>query len=244
MGFNIFQQNTLVDPSSMMDNFYHIGEGDMLPRGGTSLSSTSGVYDLGNNDNKYAEIHVQNVNISGELSSAWNLISRTELANTSMLIEIADLSGDTDEIYNIIFRGVIGTAGASGLIYMSVGGSTGSIITGTNYGYQTLNATGTTVVASRSTTNAGFVIGRHSTGITTSSELVFADVYLYAKTGNERMTIADSLNNASGDYVPQTYLVGGILSDTTATITSIKFWGAGASTTFYTGTIIEVWSKR
>ena len=237
MSFHIFAKNTLVDPSAMNDNFKHVGEGDMLPRGGLTLTATDAVYDLGSSDYKWAEIHCQSATTYGELQNTWNLISRIELTTTALVIEVSNLNGDTDEIYNIIFRGVVITTTANSRIHLHLNGDSVG-----NYGFQYLLGNAATITALRDVAEAGMLI--NFAIVTTTNTRMFSDCYLYAKTGNERLCISEAVSDEDGRFARYNWVVGSIWNNTSDTVTSIKISGVVASTTFGTSSVLEIWSKR
>lgn len=58
MAFTILTNGTTISASVLNDNFYHIGQGDLLPRGGVSLTAETGQHDLGSSGNKWRSIYV------------------------------------------------------------------------------------------------------------------------------------------------------------------------------------------
>ncbi len=239
MAFTIFQKYTLVDPDEVNDNFYHIGDGDLMPRGGLSLTVTDSVYDLGNADTRYSEIHVNDVNITGELSESWNLVGREVLSATAATLSISDLDGENSEFFHIIARAVCGSTSTQ-LLRMAVGDTTSNIITSSNYSQVGIMSTNDTTTVSYITGTSGFILGRND-GVTTTS-VIFSDAYLYAKTGQDRMLISNSINGADGNYGGTNRFDGSILTNTTTPINAVIIWLVGRS--FETGTTLEIWSRK
>ena len=236
MPFTTFTKNTTISAAEITGNFDHIGAGDMLPRGGTSLSPTTGVYNLGSDSFKWNDIFATNLNITGELSQCINLIAETTLSATASNIEFTGLNGDTDVIY--FLRTFIHAATTTNYIIYSL------IFNGdsaTNYGIQTLAGRNVTPSANRGTGQN--YIEYNITGYDTITSIeAWNETIIYAKTGNERLTI-DEHSWGGGTLISDIALYGGIWNNTTATITSIKIYGSAVNA-MGAGTNIQLWAKR
>lgn len=73
MAFSIFTSGAS-DADAVNANFYHIAQGTRLPRGGTSLDPTTGIYDVGSGTYKWNSFFVNslscaNLNITGSFTS-------------------------------------------------------------------------------------------------------------------------------------------------------------------------------
>ena len=228
MAFTIFYPDTTVSAADMNANFQHIGNGNWLPRGGSSLDATTGVYDLGSASYPWNNVYIHTLNVSGySNTNSWNMVSSVTLSSTATSIEFTGLSGDVLRITgNILFSspGTL-TTGADYFFYFN-GDS------GTNYGETgRYNATGTLYLA-KDTSTAGFALGAYTLG---SSSFEYM---LYSRTGGERMALAKYCLVRQNGEINIDFQTALIWNNTSATITSFKFSG---SFPFDPGTAIQVW---
>jgi hypothetical protein len=49
------------DADELMSDFYHVAQGDLLPRGGTTFTPTTGVYDLGSSAYRWNRMYVNEI---------------------------------------------------------------------------------------------------------------------------------------------------------------------------------------
>ena len=237
MAFHIFQANTLVDPSAVMDNFYHVGEGHLLPRGGTSLDATTSVYDIGTSDAKWKEIHIMDAYVNGTVYNSWNLITRYVLPSATNRIAITGLNGDSDILYHVVMRAVL-TAPSTQSLWMAINQDTGG-----TYGYKdTIYVAGGAPTAYRDSTFSVY-IGPQGGGTAPADSVTFYDAYIYAATGVERAILSNITGQADEKYIYFRMRMGTTWNDTTNTITSLIFWGVTA-TSFGVGTTIDIWALR
>lgn len=61
MSFTIITNSTTISATELNNNFYHIGQGDLLPMGGVSLTAETGQHDLGSSGNKWRSIYVNEI---------------------------------------------------------------------------------------------------------------------------------------------------------------------------------------
>lgn len=61
MSFTIITNSTTISATELNNNFYHIGQGDLLPMGSVSLTAESGQHDLGSNGNRWRTIYVNEI---------------------------------------------------------------------------------------------------------------------------------------------------------------------------------------
>lgn len=237
MPFTIFQKYRKIDATEMNDNFYHCFQGDWLPRGGVSLTATTGVYDLGSDVYRWNNVYVQNLEITGELPRCFNLIDETTLTDTATTIDITGLNGDTDEIYIIQYRITHDNIPASAT-QLRLGLNEDSA---TNYGYQRLRANGAVIDASRSTLQNAMNLALMRT-FTSTTYFTSGEIILFSKSGNERVAISDCARGISDDYMEGIRLGGSVWDNTIDTLTSLQFyWNSGSMATY---TNIKVWAKR
>ena len=105
MAFTTFVSGTAADADEVMANFYHIAQGDRLPRGGTSLDPTNSVYNIGATATTWAGLHCvnfdcTNIEITGSITSdsVKHVLISSTVTNTSS-IEITGLQGDSEKEY-------------------------------------------------------------------------------------------------------------------------------------------------
>ena len=236
MPFTTFTKNTTISAAEITGNFDHIGAGDMLPRGGTSLSPTTGVYNIGSDSFKWNDVFATNINITGELSQCINLIAETTLSVTASNIEFTGLNGDTDVIY--LIRAYIVATTTALEIYAIFNNDSATA----SYGWQYLIGYGTAVGAGRFTTWDGISL-TYTGSDTTTSNLAYSESIIYAKTGNERLVIVESIDMCDATYIGRIVVKGAIWNNTTSTITSLKILNSGG-VNFAAGTNIQLWAKK
>ncbi|MDY6888129.1 MAG: hypothetical protein SVV88_10915, partial [Pseudomonadota bacterium] len=61
MSLTTFVSSTLTDAIEINDNFKHVGQGNLLPMGGSGLDNTTSVYDLGSSTYKWNNLFVNNI---------------------------------------------------------------------------------------------------------------------------------------------------------------------------------------
>jgi hypothetical protein len=229
MPFTIFQHSTAAHASEVNDNFYHIGQGDVLPRDGNSLTVIDSTYDLGSSTFKWNNIYANKTYLYGNMYDAMNLISEVTLTVTSSVIDITGLNGETDEIYEIIFNGV---GYATGTAYMFPNADSQT----NNYGYQYFMAISTAIVAARSMSNLGIYVGRYLyETITTKFSKSYLRIY---SNNNIKLILNTEARQIDNSYIGN-MVKWGFIWNNSATLTSLKFTGY-----FNPGTNVQIWAKR
>jgi hypothetical protein len=229
MPFTIVYKGQTISAADFNDNFYHIAQGDFLPRGGNSLEATTGVYDLGSVSYKWNNVHVQNVNLNGELQGAMNLISEVTLTTTSTVIEFTGLNGETDQIYEIIVNGIAYATGTSRL-YLN------SDSTANNYGYQYIFIKDVSISAQRLSTISGIGI---LTNVYDTITAGYGKNKIICYANNTIKLLLSDRNDSVGDtYIRDMYKLSWVWNNS-ATLTSLKFTGH-----FDPGTNIQLWALR
>lgn len=61
MSFTIITNSTTISATELNNNFYHIGQGDLLPMGGVSLTAETSQHDLGSSGNRWRSIYVNEI---------------------------------------------------------------------------------------------------------------------------------------------------------------------------------------
>lgn len=231
MSFTIAKKGALISSTETNDNFQFIADGNLLPRTGDSLAANDATNDLGTSVFTWQDIHVQNIDVQGSITSTWKMIAETTLSALASKVEFTGLSGDTDEIYNIQIKGVKSTAGTyTGRIHFN--GDTAN-----SYGLQFIRANGGAVDSARSITRNGIdiIINR---GSSTSQ----GEAWIYAKSGNER-TVLNTYNDAGIlTSILSIKVEGNIWNNTTDEMTTMAIQTTAGS--MGTGTNIQIWAKR
>jgi hypothetical protein len=227
--FTIFQNSTTAYANQVNDNFYHFADGNLIPRGGVSLTATDSVYDLGSSTYRWKTTYINSVNLVNDLHPAMNLISEVTLTVTSSVIDITGLNGEADEIYEIIFNG-IGYATETAYMFPNADSQTN------NYGYQYFMATSTAIVAARSMSNLGIYVGRYLYETITTK---FSKSYLRIYSNNNIKLILNTEARQIGNSYIGNMVKWGFIWNNSATLTSFKFTGY-----FDPGTNVQIWAKK
>ena len=61
MAFTILENGVTISATVLNDNFYWIGQGDLLPMGGTTLTPETGQHNLGSSANKWRSVYVNEI---------------------------------------------------------------------------------------------------------------------------------------------------------------------------------------
>jgi hypothetical protein len=237
MAYNWIVLSTTTDATEVNANFQEVGSGSRLPTliTDTGAFNTTSVYDLGSSTYRWGTVYANNIDVSGTVSNTWNRIAVSDINSATNSIEFTGLDGDTDIMYNIICRFVRTENTATSYELIFNGDSSGS------YGYQELNAQATAITAARLTSLTSIEIAETVNQSTPSYS--FSDTLIYAKTGFERLCLIDVLAEGTGTYVLKNQFRGGIWSDSSSTITSIKIYG-NTTTAIGVGSYVELWARR
>jgi hypothetical protein len=211
MPFTIFTNSTTAFANEVMDNFYHIADGDRLPRGAGSMTAIDSTYNLGSSANKWKNLYANNLNLYGDIDSTTLLTKVAQVTfstNTSSSdFTISGLNGDNADLYFSAHISINGTD----TVYMYFNNDTG-----TNYSFKSLFVDNANLTNNTSSS----AVNGFSCFSTFTTRFVFSGE-IFSKTGVERVI---KLNSNFGHifYV-------GVWSNTSATITSIGFYTAGAN---------------
>ena len=94
MSYNPFSHSTMTDADTIIDNFYHIGQGDILPMRSATLSYIDSMEDLGGSSDPWKNVYCHDISISDTIR-----------ADDSIFLEI----------YNVIFTGIASDFNVTGL---------------------------------------------------------------------------------------------------------------------------------
>jgi len=221
--FNIFVNGTLADATQVMQNFYHVGQEDRLPMGGSSLDPTTSVFDLGEDNYIWQNTFCNTLYVYDSISASnvWIQQGSIEVTTPTDRIEITGLNGDASNAFliDVIFR--TSTTGSSQLNMYINGDSSASY----SY-YRTAFSSGT---------SAGGVLSGQSTMIVCnqtffdsggSDRLSTARMKLSTKSGRTRIAHIEETNDirpSVGGLDIKNYYTQYTWSNTTDTITSLVF---------------------
>jgi hypothetical protein len=250
MSFTIFKKDNYIVATEIMDNFYYIGQGHLLPYDGTSLTAIDSTYDLGEDDTRWNYIIADELNINkgGECDRSFTLYGEVEITTTTVSLEISGLSGDTDEIYFLTFHHLMDPTTSSKFqnIYMFFNNDSVS-----NY-YTGYYIRGFSTALATTFSNTGFIrVFDFATSLGQSGS-IGASLYI-----NGFITCNSSFTTAwtgwSADYIGtggSAYAYSrsyGTWSSGNTELTTINFWGdtgvsAGVAY-FLTGSSLKIWKK-
>jgi hypothetical protein len=102
MSFTKFKSNDLIDPTKVNANFYHVGQGNLLPAEGNDLANTTGSADIGGNSNKWRRIRIRDFPNS-DIKGSVQLIAESVIAagDTAVAITFANILSSLYSYYII-----------------------------------------------------------------------------------------------------------------------------------------------
>ena len=243
--YTSFIKLTTISADDMNNNFNHCFAGDWLPLSGATLTTdTTETLDIGSQTDAWNTLYCNNLNIDGEVSQCFNMIAEVTLSAPASDIEFSGLNGDQDEVYIINTRIHANTTTSYILYSYLFNGDSGA-----NYGMQYIIGSDNTTIAVRLSGNPlnGFMGWNGASGYLTVTAIEsYSEMMLYAKTGNERVSISNVLEYGGGTYCGDMMNSGCIWNNTSDTITSIKITAVSPSATgdeFGVGTNIQIWAK-
>ena len=242
MAWNTIAAGLIADADKLNENFNLVAGGSRAPRtsAGASFVTTDGAYDIGSENARWDQVYVNTVDYDGTITttdnSIYEKISKVTLSGTASTVEISGLEGDS--FSQIIITSYIVVNTVSNILMVINGDSSGS------YGYQLVAGTASTVFASRLTSQTSILYGiaTNSPATTTAYEKTITDMTLYSKTGNERTGVLTFLKSTSGSYSRGNWALSYIWSNSTDSITSIKFYTSDGS--MMTGTTFTLWGRQ
>jgi hypothetical protein len=85
MDFSPFVYDTTITAGQMNDNMHAIGEGNLLPRGGSDLAATTSIYNLGSETYKWKDVYCGGLELSGAKNyNTWNLVAQYNIGSFGM----------------------------------------------------------------------------------------------------------------------------------------------------------------
>lgn len=228
--FTVFHNSTTAYADEVMDNFYHIFDGDRLPRSGDALAPTNNVYDIGSSTYKWNQLHCGNIDVNS-ISSAnktiWKYLYSVIVSAPAQSIEITGLNGDNERDYLLEFHLVDNTTTSISLIFN--GDSAAS------YGVQ---CTGS-LLERNSGTSISFC--RASRNDTSTSIYCSTWATLKAPTGYPKSLHKIEMNSARASNINRIYSESCVWTGT-ATLTSMKFIASGTNG-INAGTVVTVFGR-
>jgi len=222
-----FIKDAIIDANEMNENFYHIGQGSMLPRAGDNLVKTTGVFNLGSSTYKWNEIHVNNLVGVTHIGGSMNLIAQTTLSATSSSIEITSINSD-DYNYLYLYTNILVNIGSNSSLYMIYNGDTD-----TSYGWKNYSG-----VTPRYTSTVEQIELCQIVGTSTGYTPVMINGDMFLQTDYEKYLIGDvSMNYQTNTSQNQ---ITSVWNKTDTTLTSIKIYCNG---NMDVGSIFQLWGS-
>jgi hypothetical protein len=228
MSFIVLQNSTTADANDINNNFYHVAQGTRYPMAGSTLSYNNGSYDLGSSTYTWKALHVNDIYTDSVSSGFLKILEAESLINaTTTSITISGLNGDNSISYEIVLLYKGYNAGSANLFIN--GNSTTS-----NYGYITLEASGSSYTLSNVASSTGIPL----CDITVTYSAAFCKMSLYTKSDLPRMYNIYSINQVTNTTINNIKTVNGVYNNLT-TITSLKLTGY-----FSPGTHLLIWGNK
>ena len=121
MTFRILANSTTADASDVNDNYYHIGQGSILPMGGSTLSEVDATYNLGSDTYKWLRTSAHTIasNYFDSAGRTWRFISRSTVNTATSRIDISGVSkaNDKEYLFKFMFITETSTSTQIGLFY-------------------------------------------------------------------------------------------------------------------------------
>jgi len=178
--------------------------------------------------NSTSKMKTGNLNVQGKVKGTFQKIYKTTLTSAATSVTISGLDGNTDQLYRLIIRTVNGYNGAVNYL-LRLNNDTGS-----NYGRQTINGSGSSVTAAR------LVYSGALTGyIESLNSLSLVNTIIHAKSGYIRTILTELNTEISGTTIGYLYLIGLSWNNTADNITSLVIF-ADQTNGLGVGTVIEL----
>lgn len=159
------------------------------------------------------------LNVKGKVKNTWQEVYNNILTSAATSITISSLTGNTDVLYRLrIF--CVGGAASSSLLKLLLNNDTGA-----NYGMQEIYEVAGTGEASRAT---GMAYGYIASSGNPQNNLAILEIYIFAKSGYNRLMFCQGSVGISGAAVGVTYFNSCVWNNSADEITSIVLTGSGA----------------
>lgn len=233
--FTRFLKGDYIIATEMMDNFYHIGQGNWLPRGGVDLEATTSVYNLGSSDNKWDNVYCKSLDFNGtNVKNAICIVTETTITSATTSIEFTNLNSDDGKGFYFFSMDLV-HANTATSIYLHLNRDTA-----TNYSYEYVRYQGLTLTMGTGTSD-GLVIGEALTGITATSLYSKIDLFLQGRAvASGRGCISHHIKCVDEEYIYGMADYFSHWNDLTTTLTSIILT-TDVTGFFLSGTVIKLW---
>lgn len=217
MAFTVFHTGDTASATEVMNNFYHIFQGDRLPRGGANLEPTTGVYDIGSSAYRWNNVFCESIigdTINSTNHQIFRKITSVDIGQSATSYDITGLNNAISRIYYLDIKLQSSVSETSGASYIKLGINNDST---QSYGYRLkFGATGYTI------SSIAQSIFLSQMAVTTSAYCGIS-VILYSTPGfatvGEVMFFKFSI---SSSIVPSSYFGGFFTWKGTATLSSIQ----------------------
>lgn len=234
--FYIFAKGNLIDADEINSNFYHSYQGDLLPRGGTSLTPTTGVYNLGSDIYRWRDIYcntISTVNIIYDGNGGYIRLSETGLTSQSSSIEITGLNLDQNYCIDVLCS-IYHNLNTSSSIYMVINGDSTA-----SYNYRTVYRDNSSAESSASSADVRIKLCEIY-----NTDTAFISFTISGKSGaaNKILSYASRNSGLSGATGTAEYKIGGDYGSGSNTVISFKLYSDNAA--FGSGSMISIWATR
>jgi len=243
MAFTIFTSGTVAYANEVMDNFYHISDGDRMPRGGVSLTSADSTYDIGSAAFKWNNIYCNTLDLAGiVVGDIWQLQTEVTLSSTATSVEMT-VSGDDYDNMIVLCHFIHATSTA--VIRMIFNGDSSSSYARIQMKSIYIDAASATALTQDLVSNANYIeIGNTNT----VSDARNTYVYMMMPTKSTATAYKGYYNRISNTAtgIVTTNITGSFSYYGTDTITSLKFMftnDAGTERSIDPNSTIRIWAK-
>lgn len=238
MSFTVFNNGAGETGSALdvMNNFYHIFDGDRLPRGGASMNPTNGVYDIGSSTYKWNQLHCVNLDfntISTTNKIVWKQLQYLAVSVASSSVEITGLNGDNERQYMLEVHLVNATTAS---LYMIFNGDSSA-----SYGVQYNGGTVGAASSAARDTGTSITICRPCKNDTTTSIYASTWATINAPSGYPKSIFKSEINSYRATNIYRMFVEAWVWTGT-GTITSIKFISSDGAA-IGIGTEISIWGR-
>lgn len=237
MAFTIFQHSTTANATEINANFYHVAQGDRLPRSGGSLTAADSTYNVGSSSYIWDEIYCIQPYVSNWSVTAEYYLS-VEITATTASIEIIGLNDNLykHHIIDMIIFPKLATASTQYMVINSDSSASYCYIRYNTGNPAAVNATSQSYIYLGDGLSAGTTTSYHRTTININSK-----DSSYKIINAESTWCVSEATAITSTSVFDRYLIGAAYQ-VASTMTSIKFYSL-LSSVYDIGTKINIWRK-
>lgn len=243
MSFTIFKSGYTISADDIMGNFYHVAQDNFLPLGGSNLSNTTGVYNLGDYYHRWGKsyfagsISVDNVIAESSLGSSFRGFmtqiykycpDESHTATTRIGLSSTVISGDPIA-YKIICKFV----GMTTTVFLHFNQDTSS----SNYILHGHKYIGSSLIYLNTATTGMPLLLSYSSSVDTA--ISCSESFLLCKSGNGKVFFSSQMLNADGTIVDGSQMLFTRHNTVAATLTSMVIQSSKA---IKTGSSIIIYS--